>query len=54
MWTCKNCGHRNSDSRIICKMCTTFKCTVKGCLEEFKTYEEFRKHIHEFHGIDEI
>ena len=30
------------------------KCTINGCNKEFQTYEEFSKHVREFHGIDEM
>ena len=29
-------------------------CTIVGCTAKFKTYDEFSKHIHQFHGIDEM
>jgi len=31
-----------------------FRCTVKGCNESFETYDDFSRHCHTFHGIDEM
>ena len=29
-------------------------CTQKGCKKQFNTYSEFRVHIRDEHGIDEM
>ena len=29
-------------------------CTILGCGKSFNDYDKFSKHLHNFHGIDEM